>query len=99
MAEVEVRIVPKAKEDLEELWFYIAIEKNNPENAERFISLLGNRFIEIAESPNIGLVRNDLAEGIRQFPFKNFLIFYKIIENGIEVSRVLYGPRNLFKQF
>ena len=94
-----VKILPKAKEDLEVLWFYIAIEKGNPENANRFINSLSHRFIKIAETPNIGLKRDDLSTDIRQFPYKNFQVFYRVIENGIEITRVLYGPRNMLKQF
>jgi len=40
-----------------------------------------------------------LLPGLRSFPFKDYLIFYFPLTNGIEVVRVLYGRRDIERIF
>jgi toxin ParE1/3/4 len=46
--------------------------------------------------------RFELTEEARSFPFKNHLIFYFPIENGVKIYRIIHGARNvedLFEDF
>jgi toxin ParE1/3/4 len=45
--------------------------------------------------PGIGRQREDLAPRLRGFPFGNYVIFYRPMENGVEIVRVLHGARDL----
>ena len=51
--------------------------------------------------PQIGArreLRNPRLEGLRMWPirgFENYLVFYRPIEEGIEVTRVLHGARDI----
>jgi toxin ParE1/3/4 len=49
--------------------------------------------------PFMGQARFDLAPGLRMFPVGNYLIFFRPIEGGIEVIRVLHGKRNITGRF
>jgi toxin ParE1/3/4 len=49
----------------------------------------------LAEQPNIGRVRDELAKDMRSFPLGRYVIFYVVLPNGIEVVRVLHGARDL----
>jgi toxin ParE1/3/4 len=40
-----------------------------------------------------------LLPGLRSFPFKDYLIFYVPLANGIEVVRVLRGRRDIKRIF
>ena len=43
--------------------------------------------------------RDELAPGIRSFPFGRYLVFYLPISDGIDVVRVLHGARDVDKVF
>ena len=89
----QFRISDTARADLNEIWFYIA--QDDPEAADRFIRVLVSRFPKIAAAPELGRQREELSPRLRSFPVGRYVIFYRPVENGIEVVRVLHGARDL----
>ena len=89
----------QAEEDLYEIWHYIAIERQNPLNADAFIHQLDATFQVIARTPEIGVLKNEYAENIRQYVFGNYLIFYVVRTNVIQIIRVLHGNRDIPNTF
>jgi toxin ParE1/3/4 len=87
------RLSPAARSDLDEIWFYIA--QDNPEAADKFIGTIILRFPKLAAMPSIGRQREELSPRLRSFPVGRYVIFYRPMENGIEVVRVLHGARDL----
>jgi len=49
--------------------------------------------------PNMGTQREELSPGLRSFPLRNYIIFYRPMEKGVEIARVLHGARDLPKLF
>ena len=49
----------------------------------------------LAEMPESGRQREKLAPELRSFAVGNYVIFYRPIENGVEIVRVLHGARDL----
>lgn len=90
-------IAPEAARDLDEVWFYIA--RNDPAEADRFLDRLLETSRVLADMPGMGRRRPDLAVRMRCFPVGTFLIFYQILDDGIEVVRVLHGARNIEDEF
>ena len=86
---------PQAREDLIDVWGYIAIEKKSPDNADRFLRKLESEFLKLAKSPMIGVVKDEFGKGVRGWPFGNCLIFYRPTEEGMELIRILNANRNL----
>lgn len=89
-----------AKNDLDEIWSYI--NQDSPKFADNLIIELVRKFRMLAENPKLGKTRNEILLNLRAFPFKNFVIFYVPIENGIEIFRVVHSSRNiegLFEEF
>ncbi|HEX3358631.1 MAG TPA: type II toxin-antitoxin system RelE/ParE family toxin [Tepidisphaeraceae bacterium] len=91
---------PQADRDLIEHFARIALDKIEP--AERFIKIAEDSFKLLSEMPGIGRVwdtNNPRLAGTRLYPlphgYRNYLVFYRIIPNGIEVIRVLQGARDL----
>jgi toxin ParE1/3/4 len=37
----------------------------------------------------------ELAPGIRSFPFGPYIIFYRVVTGAIEIVRVLHGARDI----
>jgi toxin ParE1/3/4 len=86
-------LTQQAADDLNEIHDFIATD--NVTAALRFIDRLEEKFQAIAESPEIGRTRKELAPNLRSFPVGNYVIFYRPIKAGIQVIRVLHGARDI----
>jgi toxin ParE1/3/4 len=86
---------PQAETDLEEIWWYIA--QNNPKNADNFLDFILKQCLFLAQSPYSGKKRDELLQGLRSFPVRNYVIFYFPLENGVEIVRVMHGSRDIDK--
>lgn len=90
---------PRAKQDLLEQALFIA--DDNLDAAERFLDAAEAAFARLLEMPEIGVAReyrNERFAGLRLWPISGFerhLIFYRPIEAGIEVVRVLDAARDV----
>ncbi len=47
----------------------------------------------------MGRARDELARGVRSFPFGRYVVFYMPLDNGIDVVRVLHGSRDIDEEF
>jgi toxin ParE1/3/4 len=82
-----------AEHDLVDIWIFIA--KDSPDAADRFLDHLAQKCELLAESPEIGRRREELAPRLRSFPVGRYVIFYRTAEQGIEVVRVLSAYRDV----
>jgi toxin ParE1/3/4 len=89
----QFQVSDAARGDLDEIWFYIA--GDNPGHADKLIRSVTSRFPTLASIPEIGRLREELAPRLRSFAVGNYVIFYRVIENGVEIVRVLHGARDL----
>jgi toxin ParE1/3/4 len=87
----------EANLDIEEIANYIF--DLNPVAAYRFLDDLDETFELLADFPLIGRLRPDLATDVRSYPVGNYLVFYVPAGKGIEITRVIYGGRDLTKAF
>lgn len=87
------RITPRASEDLIEIWSYIAAD--SVANADAFIDKLCETMQVLSRQPGSGRHRDELASGIRSFPFGRYIVFYRAVTSGIEIVRVLHGARDI----
>ena len=95
MTEIITR--PEADADLIEIWIYIAEDSSSA--ADRLLDRINNIYQIVAENPMMGQSREHLAPGLRSFPMGNYLIFYRPVENGIEIVRVLNASRDIGSLF
>ncbi len=101
MKQYTVRITDKALADMEEIYNYIAIQLQAPENA------MGqyNRIAAAIESLNVFSERAKLMEsepermmGLRQLVVDNYSAFYIIEDMQVIVTRVLYSAMDMSKK-
>jgi toxin ParE1/3/4 len=85
--------------ELEDIWGYIALD--NIEAADRFLDAAYATLQNLARMPGMGRPRRfsgkTLSE-LRSFRvkgFDNYLIFYRLISDGIEVLHILHGARDI----
>jgi toxin ParE1/3/4 len=89
---------PGVEDELWEIWKFIA--KDNPDAATRVVEAAYETFQSIADTPEIGRprqFRNEALRGIRSWRvsgFRNHLIFYRRIPDGIQVVHVSQGARD-----
>jgi len=62
-------------------------------HADRYLAGLDDRFTLLAESPGAGITRDRISPGLRSFPFRVHVIYYRQIATGVRVVRVLDGRR------
>jgi len=83
---------PLARRDLYTLFDYIV--KDNPVAAKGLLGELKETCRRIARFPEIGVQREDLAPDLRGFPVRNYIIFYRHRQEGVEIVRVLHSARD-----
>lgn len=79
--------------DLVETAFRIAGE--NPTAADRWLDVIDEKCQLLACLPELGRKRPDLAPELRSLPVGKYFIFYRPMNDGIQVIRVLHGARDL----
>jgi toxin ParE1/3/4 len=87
---------PQADSDLDSIWFYVASESGSVEVADRLIDSIAERFLLLADYPNLGRRRgDDLRPGLRSFAVSEYVIFYRLQGEDVYILRVLHGNRNI----
>ncbi|MBD2300952.1 type II toxin-antitoxin system RelE/ParE family toxin [Nostoc sp. FACHB-87] len=87
------KISQQAIQDIENIWNYIA--EKNPQAADKLFDKLREKFPKLAKFPQLGKPRFDLAASLRCFPVENYLIFYRSMEQDIEIVRILHGAQDI----
>ena len=89
-----VIFAPEADDDLFGIVEYIARDK--PEAARNWLSKMRETCETISTQPEMGELRPGFGvPGARSFSVGNYVIFFRAIEGGIEVSRVIHGNRDM----
>ena len=86
-----------AIKDLEEIIDYFS--SRNIEAGERFINDFEKKCKYLANFPNMGRSYDDIKPSLRGLPLASYIIFYRIIDDGIEIIRVVSGYRDLESLF
>ncbi|MEG4839633.1 type II toxin-antitoxin system RelE/ParE family toxin [Microcoleus sp. B9-D4] len=81
-----------AKQDLRELTNYLLLFSANAAN--HFLNVFQEKIRLLADFPEMGRSREELAPSLRSFPVDKYVIFYRVIKNGIQIERVLSGYRD-----
>jgi toxin ParE1/3/4 len=90
-----VVVAPSARDDLDRIWDYIAIESESPIAAEKLLDRIHETFAQIARNPGSGTTCEWLRPGLRRFPVWPYIIFYTPQRDAVEILRVLHGARNI----
>jgi toxin ParE1/3/4 len=90
-------IAESADEDIDDILTAIIPENENA--AWRWYLDIHEKFNMLAHSPWIGRLRDDLRQNLHMFPFGNYLIFYIIVPDGIQVVRIIHGARDVPRLF
>jgi toxin ParE1/3/4 len=86
-------LAPSARLDLKEISSYIT--RFNSGAARRFNKKIIQQCKLVADFPNMGQSCDNFANGLRSFLIEDYLIFYRPIDSGVEVVRVVSGYQDL----
>jgi len=91
-------LLPLFEEDLTQIADYIAIRLQNPAAAERLVSDIESAIYRRLEAPLSTAPYPSKRERLHPYyriNVRNFSVFYVVVDDTMEVRRVLYSRRNL----
>jgi toxin ParE1/3/4 len=97
-----VETTPEAARDLEDIAYYTATSQESLAAARDFVWMLQEKFLLLAENPDVGRVREELTgarraspHALRGFPVNKYVVFYEPTAEGVRILRVLHASRDL----
>ncbi len=86
-----------AKQDLIEIKQYIKYNLQEPEIAQKLILKIRKEISTLKNNPEIyTIIDDDIIKKleIRKLIIDNYIVFYRIKNNNIQIVRIMYGRRN-----
>lgn len=90
-----VRYTRRAREDLLGIWVDIAPQ--NAAAADRIYDRIEECCGQLRNHPRLGPVRPEIGEGARVLIIERWLAFYRLVDDGAQVVRIVDGARDLTK--
>ena len=97
MEKYNIQYSKESKEDLAGIKQYIKYNLKELETAQKLISKIRNEINNLKYNTNICLIIGDNLLNkleIRNLIVDNYIIFYRIKNDNIEIVRVMYGRKN-----
>ena len=94
----EFRVTPKALEDLKNIGRYTE-QQWGKRQRNIYLRALEKRFYWLAENPQLGKHRTDIAEGYYSFPQGAHVVFYLIRDNGIDIIGIPHKEMDIITYF
>lgn len=93
----QVVFTPLAEEDLNEIWFEIALD--NIRAADETVDQIRNRTTQLSLFPESGRLRLDIANDVRSLVVGNYIVLHRIGDEVVDVVRIVHGARDLTTLF
>jgi toxin ParE1/3/4 len=94
MGRYKVRILPAAQEDMAEIVDYL--NTLSPQSALRYYDMLVEKIESLSNMPERCAMARDAQLHLRGYRFMvvgNYLVFFLIVGETVQVRRILYGRR------
>lgn len=93
----------EAKQDLRDIFQYVAYKLLAPLAAARLVNKIMHRVLSLGKMPGrYGFFPREpwLSQEVRFCPVENYLLFYKVYEQSgsVNIVRIIYGKRDVEKQ-
>ncbi len=86
-------IAPLASRDLNDIADYFV--ERNIEAGERLLLEFNQKCQNLVSFPNMGKSYTRIRSGLRGVPLNGYIIFYRMLADGIEILRVVSGRQDL----
>ncbi|MBO3759549.1 type II toxin-antitoxin system RelE/ParE family toxin [Ciceribacter sp. L1K22] len=95
-----LRYLESAKADLLNIMTYIASQSGDVALARSFVDRLRARCRNLASLPGeLGRPRPELRTDVRSFAYRGYVIFFRYVDDVLEVVAVLEGHRDIDNHF
>ena len=92
------RVTPGALEDLKNIGRYTE-QQWGKRQRNTYLRALEKRIVWLAENPQLGKYRKDVAEGYYSFPQGEHVVFYMIGEKGIDIIGIPHKEMDIITYF
>ena len=89
---MKIRRLPQAIRDVDDIWLYIA--RHDPDAATRLIERLVSSVARLADYPESGSPRPEIAVGARSITVGNYLVLYRVERDSVNIVRVVHGAQD-----
>jgi toxin ParE1/3/4 len=96
----KIRYLPIAQKDLQDIVLYFLDNLKSPQAAMHFIEAFDKSVLRLKQYPfscKIYQPQDPIESEYRLLPVKNYLVFYIVTENIVEIHRIIYSKMNLEK--
>lgn len=96
----KIAYLPVAQKDLLDITVYIIDNLKSPKAAMDFIDTLDKSILRLKQYPyscKLYHPQESLETEYRFLPVKNYLVFFVVTENIVEIHRIVYAKMNLEK--
>ncbi len=93
-----IRYLSIAQRDLWDITAYILEDLKSPKDAMDFIDVLDKSILRLRQYPyscRLYYPQEPLETECRFLPVKNYLVFFTVTENIVEIHRIIYARMNL----
>lgn len=97
MRKYNIEYSENSKKDLIEIKQYIKNNLQEPDTAQNIISKIRKEINNLKNNPDIyAIIDDDMIKKIqvRKLVVKNYIVFYRIQNENIQIVRIMYGRRN-----
>jgi toxin ParE1/3/4 len=94
----EFRVTPRALEDLKNIGRYTEQQWGRHQR-NIYLKALEKRFVWLAENPQLGKHRTDVAGDYHGFPQGEHVVFYMIGEKSIDIIGILHKEMDIITYF
>ena len=95
MGKYKIKIYPHAEIDLKDIIGYL--NTLSPQSALRHYDLIIEKVASLSEMPGRCPFVRDIAlkaKGYRYLVIENYLVFFVIKDDSVQIRRIIYGRRN-----
>jgi len=95
---LDIKYLPSFYQELDSIVEYISVTLEAPRAALNLLNELDASISELPKNPNSHRLYHPIKPidtKYRILTVKNYLVFYVVLENYIEIHRIIYKKRNL----
>jgi toxin ParE1/3/4 len=93
-----LRLAPRAQRDVRGIRLY-GLKQWGEGQADDYESALNRAMESLRANPRIGVARDNLLPGLRAYPVEHHVLYYRIVDDTIEVVRILHGRADAARHF
>jgi toxin ParE1/3/4 len=91
-----VRYSKSARDDILDIWLWIAHD-SNVSLADDIVTRIERCAARLADYPELGVARPEIAPDARSLVAERWLVLYRVEIQGVQITRVVDGVRDLRK--